>query len=75
MPVVLSLAVVGFIAQLSTPATTALLNAVLGRRHPTDWLGDPDINIWAVLVAGGLAACRLRDDPLPGRAQGASTRR
>jgi multiple sugar transport system permease protein len=27
---------------------------VLGRTgHPTDWLGDPDINLWAVLVAAG----------------------
>ena len=28
------------------------------------------INIWVMLVAAGLAAHRLRDDPLPGRAEG-----
>jgi len=52
MPVVLSLAVVGFIAQLVYSREYGALNAVLGRSgHPTDWLGDPKINIWAVLVA------------------------
>ncbi len=52
MPVVLSLAVVGFIAQLVYARDYGVLNAVLGRTsHPTDWLGNPNINIWAVLAA------------------------
>ncbi len=52
MPVVLSLAVVGFIAQLVYSQDYGVLNAILGRTsHPTDWLGDPHINIWAVLAA------------------------
>jgi multiple sugar transport system permease protein len=52
MPVVLSLAVVGFIAQLIYSRDHGALNVLLGREsHPTDWLGDPNINIWAVLVA------------------------
>jgi multiple sugar transport system permease protein len=53
-PVVLSLAVVGFIAQLVYSRDYGALNAILGdTRHPTDWLGDPRINIWVVLVAAG----------------------
>ena len=52
MPVVLSLAVVGFIAQLVYSRDHGALNVLLGNAdHPTDWLGDPKINIWAVLVA------------------------
>jgi multiple sugar transport system permease protein len=52
MPVVLSLAVVGFIAQLIYSRDYGVLNSVLGRTsHPTDWLGDPSINIWAVMAA------------------------
>jgi multiple sugar transport system permease protein len=52
MPVVLSLAVVGFISQLVYSRDHGALNVLLGRTdHPTDWLGDPNINIWAVLVA------------------------
>jgi multiple sugar transport system permease protein len=52
MPVVLSLAVVGFIAQLVYSRDHGALNVLLGRTdHPTDWLGDPKINIWAILVA------------------------
>jgi multiple sugar transport system permease protein len=52
MPVVLSLAVVGFIAQLVYSRDHGALNVLLGRAdHPTDWLGDPKINIWAILVA------------------------
>jgi multiple sugar transport system permease protein len=52
MPVVLSLAIVGFIAQLIYSRDNGVLNVLLGRQdNPTDWLGDPNINIWAVLVA------------------------
>ena len=40
-----------------------------------DWLGNPSINLWAVLVFAVLAARELRDDHLPGRAEGRSTRR
>ncbi|SFX72117.1 sugar ABC transporter permease [Streptomyces atratus] len=52
MPVVLSLAVVGFIAQLVFSRDQGALNAVIGDTgSPTDWLGDPDLNIWMVLLA------------------------
>jgi multiple sugar transport system permease protein len=51
MPVVLSLALVGFIWQLIYSRDQGLLNQVLGTQ--TDWFGDPDINLWAVLVAAG----------------------
>lgn len=54
MPVVLSLAVVGFIAQLVFSRDQGALNAVLGDpAHPVDWLGDPDLNIWVILLAAG----------------------
>jgi len=49
MPVVLSLALIGFIWQLFYSRDQGLLNAVLGTE--VDWYGDPDINLWAVLVA------------------------
>ncbi|MEU3458900.1 sugar ABC transporter permease [Streptomyces sp. NPDC006733] len=52
MPVVLSLAVVGFIAQLVFSRDQGALNAVLADTdNPTDWLGDPSLNIWAILLA------------------------
>ncbi|MER6101657.1 sugar ABC transporter permease [Streptomyces sp. NPDC001832] len=52
MPVVLSLAVVGFIAQLIFSRDQGALNAVIGNtKSPTDWLGDPSLNIWVVLLA------------------------
>jgi multiple sugar transport system permease protein len=52
MPVVLSLAVVGFIAQLVYSRDHGALNVLIGKSdHPVDWLGDPKINIWAILVA------------------------
>jgi multiple sugar transport system permease protein len=54
MPVVLSLAIVGFIAQLVYSRDYGALNAILGKASdPIDWLGDPSINIWAVLLAVG----------------------
>ena len=49
MPVVLSLALVGFIWQLFYSRDQGLLNQVLGTE--VDWYGDPSINLWAVLVA------------------------
>ncbi|WP_432977872.1 carbohydrate ABC transporter permease [Dactylosporangium sp. CA-233914] len=54
LPVVLSLAIVGFIAQLVYSRDYGALNNILGRTaNPVDFLGDPSINIWAVLVAVG----------------------
>ncbi|WP_435125222.1 carbohydrate ABC transporter permease [Micromonospora tulbaghiae] len=51
LPVVLSLALIGFIWQLIYSRDQGLLNGVFGGE--TDWYGDPDVNIWAVLVAAG----------------------
>jgi multiple sugar transport system permease protein len=52
LPVVLSPAVVGFIAQLIFSRDYGFLNAVLGRTdHPTDWLGNPKYNIWMMMIA------------------------
>jgi multiple sugar transport system permease protein len=49
IPVVLSLALVGFMWQLIYSPDQGLLNQITG--GTTDWYGDPDINLWAVLVA------------------------
>ena len=49
LPVVLSLALVGFIWQLFYSTDQGLINAVFGTN--IDWYGDPDVNLWAVLVA------------------------
>jgi multiple sugar transport system permease protein len=49
LPIVLSLALTGFIWQLLYSQDQGLLNAVLGTH--VDWYGDPKVNIWAVLVA------------------------
>ena len=54
MPVVLSLAIVGFIWILIYAPEQGLLNNILGRTaqgNQISWLGDPNINLWAVLVA------------------------
>ncbi len=54
MPVVLSLAIVGFIWILVYAPEQGLLNNLLGRTeqgNQISWLGDPNINLWAVLVA------------------------
>ncbi|WP_419993243.1 carbohydrate ABC transporter permease [Streptomyces boninensis] len=54
MPVVLSLAIVGFIAQLVLSRDNGALNAVLANHdNPVDWLGDPDLNLWMVLLFAG----------------------
>ena len=56
-PVVLALAIVGFIWQLVYSPEQGLLNNILGTtgvdgdRPLIDWLGDPDLNLWAVLIA------------------------
>ena len=49
LPVVLSLALVGFVWQLIYSRDQGLLNAVLGTT--VDWYGDPRYNLWAALVA------------------------
>jgi multiple sugar transport system permease protein len=49
MPVVLSLALVGFMWQLIYSPEQGLLNQITGGH--TDWYGNPHINLWAVLVA------------------------
>src|SRR4051794_6243903 len=51
LPVVLSLALIGFIWQLFYSRDQGLLNAVLHTN--VDWYGDSNVNIWAVLVAAG----------------------
>jgi multiple sugar transport system permease protein len=54
LPVVLSLAVVGFIWQLVYAPENGLINNILGTTEQgnlIDWLGNPKINLWAVLVA------------------------
>jgi multiple sugar transport system permease protein len=53
IPVVLSLAVVGFIWELQY-TSQGFINSALGNKTPDtviDFLGDPSLNIWAVLVA------------------------
>jgi multiple sugar transport system permease protein len=49
LPVVLSLALIGFIWQLFYSRDQGLINGLLGTT--VDWYGDSNINIWAVLVA------------------------
>jgi multiple sugar transport system permease protein len=51
LPVVLSFAIIGFIVQLVYSPTQGLVNGLLGTN--TDWLGDPSVNLWAVLVLVG----------------------
>jgi multiple sugar transport system permease protein len=54
LPVVLSLAIVGFIFQLIYAPEQGLINNVLGRTRQDnliDWLGNPSLNLWAILVA------------------------
>jgi len=51
LPVVLSLALTGFIWQLFYSRDQGLINAVTGLQ--IDWYGDPKYNLWAVLVATG----------------------
>ncbi|MHB8620544.1 MAG: carbohydrate ABC transporter permease, partial [Chloroflexota bacterium] len=54
LPVMLSLVLVGFIWDLMYAPDQGLINSLLGRTQPNtliDWLGNPSINIWAVLIA------------------------
>jgi multiple sugar transport system permease protein len=49
LPVVLSLALIGFVWQLIYSRDQGLLNAVLGTT--VDWYGDPKYNLWSAIVA------------------------
>ncbi|MFJ3618445.1 carbohydrate ABC transporter permease [Streptomyces iakyrus] len=54
LPVVMSLAVIGFVWQLIYNPDTGLINSIIGANKPghyIDWIGDPDLNLWAVLIA------------------------
>jgi multiple sugar transport system permease protein len=54
LPVVISLAIVGFIWQLVYAPEQGLINNILGTTEQgnlINWLGDPKLNLWAVLVA------------------------
>ncbi|MGA5897964.1 carbohydrate ABC transporter permease [Streptomyces venetus] len=54
LPVVVSLAVTGFVWQLVYNPDTGLINNLIGANKPghyIDWIGNPDLNLWAVLVA------------------------
>jgi ABC-type sugar transport system permease subunit len=51
LPVVLSFAIIGFIVQLIYSPTQGLVNGLFG--SDVDWLGDPSVNLWAVLVLVG----------------------
>ena len=56
LPVVLSFAIIGFIWQLVYSPTQGLINNLFGNPghgHVIDWLGNPDINLYAILVAAG----------------------
>jgi multiple sugar transport system permease protein/raffinose/stachyose/melibiose transport system permease protein len=54
LPMVISLAVVGFIWEIIYNPDTGLINSALGTNKPgqyVDWLGNPHLNLWAVLIA------------------------
>ncbi|WP_445525933.1 carbohydrate ABC transporter permease [Streptomyces cyslabdanicus] len=52
LPVVLSLAIVGFMAQLLLGTDQGAINTLLGNRtDPIDWLGDSHLNIWMMMIA------------------------
>ncbi|HET7420962.1 MAG TPA: sugar ABC transporter permease [Candidatus Dormibacteraeota bacterium] len=54
LPVVLSLVVVGFIWELQFAPTDGFINNAFGIAHSSkiiDWLGNPHINLFAILVA------------------------
>ncbi|HEY7175646.1 MAG TPA: sugar ABC transporter permease [Micromonosporaceae bacterium] len=53
LPVMLSLALIGIIWELIYSNNYGLINSVLGRtgnNNLIDWLGDPHLNLWALLV-------------------------
>ncbi|MGW3892166.1 carbohydrate ABC transporter permease [Micromonospora chokoriensis] len=51
LPVVLSLALIGFVWQLLYSRDQGLINAAFNSN--VDWYGDSNVNIWAVLIASG----------------------
>jgi multiple sugar transport system permease protein len=52
LPVVLSLAIVGFIAQLILGTDQGVINTILNNHNdPIDWLGDSHINLWMMMIA------------------------
>jgi ABC-type sugar transport system permease subunit len=56
MPVVLSFAIIGFIWELIYSPTQGLINNLFSdpsHGAVTDWLGNPKLNLWAILVAVG----------------------
>lgn len=56
LPVVLSFAIIGFIWELIYSPTEGLINNIFtdtSHGHVIDWLGNPKLNLWAVLVAVG----------------------
>jgi multiple sugar transport system permease protein len=53
LPVMLSLALIGIIWELIYSENYGLVNTLIGRNGNTnaiDWLGNPHLNLWAVLV-------------------------
>jgi multiple sugar transport system permease protein len=53
LPVMLSLALIGIIWELIYSPNYGLINSVLGRtgnNNLIDWLGNPHLNLWALLV-------------------------
>ncbi|MDT5029517.1 MAG: multiple sugar transport system permease protein [Micromonosporaceae bacterium] len=53
LPVMLSLALIGIIWELMYSPNYGLINTVLGHNgnsNAIDWLGDPHLNLWAILV-------------------------
>jgi multiple sugar transport system permease protein len=56
LPVVLSFAIIGFIWELIYSPTQGLINNIFenpAHGAVTDWLGNPKLNLWAILVAVG----------------------
>jgi len=56
LPVVLSFAILGFISELIYSPQEGLINNLFenpGHGHVTDWLGNPNINLYAILVIVG----------------------
>jgi multiple sugar transport system permease protein len=49
LPVVLSLALIGFVWQLIYSRDQGLINNLFGTQ--VDWYGDPSVNLWAAIVA------------------------
>ncbi|MEY9836842.1 carbohydrate ABC transporter permease [Streptomyces sp. 846.5] len=53
LPVMLSLALIGIIWEFMYSQNLGLINTVIGRNgnsNAIDWLGNPHLNLWAVLV-------------------------